>query len=58
MLKSDVCILSSEDIVLELKAKKEILEICPYEFECTMPSEARDVVECFSTGRHCMHVSW
>ena len=28
MLMSDVCMLSSEDIVLELKAEKEVLENC------------------------------
>ena len=40
MLKSDVCMLSSEDIVLELKAKKEVLEKFVHEFEC--PGMYRD----------------
>ena len=33
MLKSDVCMLSSEDIVLELKAKKEKLERVVHDLE-------------------------
>ena len=54
MLKSDVCMLASDDIVLELKAKKESLEKFVYEFECTMPSEASDVVDCclYKTALH------
>ena len=45
MLKSDVCMLSSEDIVLKLKAKKENLEKVVHELECLTP-EASDIVEC------------
>ena len=36
MLKSDVCMLSSEDIILELKARKE-LEKLVLEFEYITP---------------------
>ena len=45
MLKSDVCMLSNEDIVLELRAKNENLV---HEFEYITP-ESSDVVEC------CLH---
>ena len=44
MLKSDVCMLSSGDVVLELKAKKETLERIVHEFEYITP-EPRDIVE-------------
>ena len=44
MLKSDVCMLSSGDIVLELKVKKEKLEKVVQEFEYMTP-EPRDIVE-------------
>ena len=43
MLKSDVCMLSSEDIVLQMKAKKENLEVV-HEFEYITP-EPSDIVE-------------
>ena len=45
MLKSDVCMLSSEDIVLELKAKKEKLERVVHDFEY-ITQEPASVVEC------------
>ena len=43
MLKSDVCMLSSGDVVLELKVKKETLERIVHEFEYITP-EPRDIV--------------
>ena len=45
ILKSDVCMLSSEDIVSELKEKRKELERIVSEFEYLTP-EASDVVEC------------
>ena len=44
MFKSDVCMLASEDIVLELRAKKENLEKIVHEFEYVTP-EASDIVD-------------
>ena len=53
MLKSDVCMLASEDIVLELRAKKENLEKIVHEFEYVTP-EVSDIVECclYKTALH------
>ena len=44
MLKSDVCMMSSEDIVLQLTAKKENLEKVVHVFEYITP-EPSDIVE-------------
>ena len=44
MLKSDVCMLSSEDIVSEVKMKKEDSEKVAHEFEYKTP-EPSDIVE-------------
>ena len=38
ILNSDVCMLCSEDILSELKAKQEHLERVVYEFKCTTPN--------------------
>ena len=45
MLKSDVCMLSSGDVVLELKPKKETLERVVHEFQSSTTPEPRDIVE-------------
>ena len=45
MLKSDVCMLASEDIVLRLKAKKRKSKKKVIEFEYLTP-EPGDIVEC------------
>ena len=46
MFKSDVCMLASEDIVLELKAKKENLKREVSKFEDTTSLEPNKIVEC------------
>ena len=45
-VKSDVCMLASEDIVLELKAKKENLEREVCKFEDATSLEPNKIVEC------------
>ena len=56
MLKSDVCMLPSEDILLELKAKKENLE---REVRKLMQPHWNLIrlLNAASARRHCMHVS-
>ena len=58
MLKSDTCMLSSEDIITELKTKKQNLERIVHEFEY-ITLEPSDIVENGVFARQlCMHASW
>ena len=56
MLKSDACMLPSEDILAELKAKKQNLERIVHEFEY-ITLEPSDIVELsLQDGFACMRV--
>ena len=57
MLASDVCMLSSEDIVSELQAKKKHLERIVDEFEY-ITLEPSILSNGASTRWNCTHVSW